>query len=84
MGCLKAFKEEDIKIPDDISLITFDDHPYLDYLATPLSCIAQPLSDICKIALKFLFAKLNNTDVSTDKVLLKPQIKVKESVRRIV
>lgn len=83
MGCMKAFKEENISIPEDISLITFDDHPYLDYLATPLSCIAQPINDISKIAVKFLFSRLENQEISTKQVLLKPKIKYKESIKRI-
>lgn len=84
MGCMKALKEMNVRIPEDISLITFDDHPYLDYLETPLSCIAQPVSDISKIAVKFLFSRLNNTEVKIDQVLLKPEMKIKKSVRRIV
>lgn len=84
LGCMKAFREENIRIPDDISLITFDDHPYLDYLATPLSCIAQPVSDISKIAVKFLFSKLEDHEIATRQVLLKPKIKYKESIRRIM
>ncbi|MEN6363248.1 MAG: LacI family DNA-binding transcriptional regulator [Bacteroidales bacterium] len=83
MGCMKALKEENIRIPEDISLLTFDDHPYLDYLATPLSCIAQPVSDISKIATKFLFARLNNDEISTKQVLLKPKLNIKDSVKRI-
>lgn len=83
MGCMRALKEENKKIPQDISIITFDDHPYLDYLATPLTCVAQPVSDISKIATKFLFSKLNNKEIKTNQVLLKPEIKVKESLRRL-
>ncbi len=83
MGCMKALKEESIQIPDDISLITFDEHPYLDYLSTPLSCIAQPVSDISKIAIKFLFAKINNSDLKPSQVLLKPKIEIKKSVKNI-
>jgi LacI family transcriptional regulator len=84
MGCMKALKEMNVRVPEDISLITFDDHPYLDYLETPLSCIAQPVSDISKIAVKFLFSRLNNSDVKINQVLLKPEIKIKKSVRSIV
>ena len=80
MGCMKAFKEENISVPNDISLITFDDHPYLDYLSTPLSCIAQPVADISKIAVKFLFAKIENNDIPTKQILIKPKIKLKESI----
>lgn len=91
VGCLKALKEENVRIPDDMSLITFDDHPYLDYLATPLSCIAQPVQDISKIAAKLLFSKIDSnekvsdTDLKydTNKILLKPELKMKASVIRI-
>jgi LacI family transcriptional regulator len=88
MGCVKALKEKNVRIPEDISLITFDEHPYLNYLETPISCIAQPVSDICKLAIKFLFLKLNNNENNNEniinQVLLKPEIKLKKSVRRII
>ena len=84
MGCMNALKEENLNIPEDISLITFDNHPYLEYLATPLSCVAQPVDNICKIAIKFLFSQLNKTEMVTQDVLLKPEIKFRESVKRIV
>jgi LacI family transcriptional regulator len=84
LGCMKALREMNIRIPDDISLITFDDHPYLDYLETPLSCIAQPVNDISKIAVKFLFSQINKEGNRNKQVLLKPQMKLKMSVKRII
>jgi len=84
LGCMKALKEMNIRIPEDISLISFDDHPYLEYLETPLSCIAQPVSDISKIAIKFLFSQINKEGNKNKQVLLKPQMKLKKSVKRIV
>jgi len=83
MGCIKALKEKNIRIPEDISVITFDEHPYLDYLETPLTCIAQPVSDISKIAVKFLVSRINSSDNRINQVLLKPELKLKKSVRRI-
>ncbi len=83
MGCFKALKEEKVSVPDDISIITFDDHPYLDYLATPLTCITQPTSDICKIAIKYLFSMLNKQAIETKQVLLKPELKHRSSVKKI-
>lgn len=84
MGCIKALKEENIRIPQDVSIITFDEHPYLDYLSTPLSCVAQPVNDIIQIAVKFLFTKLENKDMNVIKVLLKPKIIIKDSVKTIL
>lgn len=84
MGCMKALKEEAVNIPQDISLITFDEHPYLDYLLTPLSCVAQPINDISKIATKFLFSMLDNKEIIVSQILLKPEIKIRKSVRRLI
>jgi LacI family transcriptional regulator len=84
LGCMKALKEINVRIPEDISLITFDDHVYLDFLATPLTCIAQPVSDISKIAIKFLFSRINNKEIKVNKLLLKPELKFRKSVRRII
>ncbi|MCK3684373.1 substrate-binding domain-containing protein [Maribellus sp. YY47] len=84
MGCMKALKEEQINVPNDISLITFDDHPYLDYLSTPLSSIAQPVSDISKIAVKFLLSKIQNKEITTSQVLLKPVLISRSSISSIV
>tara|TARA_R110002020_G_scaffold107082_3_gene248900 strand:+ start:1004 stop:2020 length:1017 start_codon:yes stop_codon:yes gene_type:complete len=81
MGCMKAIKEENLLIPQDISLITFDDHPYLEYLATPISCVAQPIAEISRIATKRLFSKIDNLDATLDNILLKPTLKIRESVR---
>ncbi|NEW85080.1 MAG: LacI family transcriptional regulator [Mariniphaga sp.] len=84
MGCMKALKEEKVRVPEDISLITFDDHPYLDFLATPLSCVAQPVSDISKIAIKYIFSKIKNKEIKPTQLLLKPTLMIKESIRSIL
>lgn len=83
LGCLKALKEANITIPDEMSLLTFDDHPYLEYLSTPLSCITQPESDIANLAIRFLFALLAKDDLKTGQVLLNPELKIRSSVSRI-
>jgi LacI family transcriptional regulator len=83
MGCMKALKEENLRIPDDISIITFDDHPYLDYLETPLTCITQPTREICRLAIKHLFFMLSNKEIKTRQILLRPELKYRKSVRSI-
>ena len=85
LGCMKALKEMNFRIPEDVSLIAFDDHPYLDYLATPLSCVAQPVHDISKIAIKFLFSQINQEGDKDNirQILLKPEMKLKNSIKKI-
>ncbi len=83
MGCLKALKEENVRIPEAISLITFDDNPYMNYIDPPLTCISQPVEDICKIAVKILFSHILDDDKTPKHVLLKCTLKVKESVKNV-
>jgi LacI family transcriptional regulator len=83
LGCIKALREEDIRIPDDVSIITFDDHPFLDYLATPLTCISQPTREICRTAIKHLFFALQNKEIRERHVLLKPELKYRKSVKNL-
>lgn len=56
--CLRAFKVEGLKGSEDISLITFDDSPFLELLSTPISCVAQPLKEISRAAIKFFIEKI--------------------------
>jgi LacI family transcriptional regulator len=83
LGCMKALKENNFRIPEDMSLIAFDDHPYLDYLSTPLTCVAQPVDDICKIAVRLLFSRINNEEIKASKVFIKPSIKFRDSVKKL-
>jgi LacI family transcriptional regulator len=80
MGCMKALKEKALQIPRDISLITFDDHPYLDYLSTPLSCVEQPVKDISIMAVKFLLSLIQEKSIVQSQVLLKPNIILRDSI----
>lgn len=81
MGCIKALKEENIDIPNSMSLITFDDNQYLNYIDPPLTCIAQPVDDICKIAVKILFSNILDQETTPKQVLLKTKLEIRNSVK---
>jgi LacI family transcriptional regulator len=80
IGSIRALNEEGLKIPEDISIITFDDSPFLELLSTPISCVAQPLKEISLTAIKFLLAKLKNEEIPNPQILLKPKLLIRDSV----
>jgi LacI family transcriptional regulator len=55
LGALKILAERSIKVPWDISLISFDDHPYAALLNPPLTVIDQPVVAIGRRAAELLF-----------------------------
>src|SRR5690606_30657262 len=51
LGALRALKERNLKVPQDVSLIMFDDAPFAEFLASPLSVIRQDVEAIgCRAA----------------------------------
>ncbi len=80
IGCLKALREEAVKVPEDISLITFDDSPYLELLSVPITSVAQPLLEISEVAIRILVGMLNNEPRASSQFLLKPKIIYRDSV----
>jgi LacI family transcriptional regulator len=83
LGCIKALKENNVRVPEDISVITFDDHPYMDFLSTPLTCVAQPIDAICKIAIRLLFDQISNQTKDSNQIFLPPTIKYRDSVKQL-
>ncbi len=58
LGALRAFAERGLTVPNDISLVTFDDAPFAEYLASPLSVIRQDVGAIGRIAAELLVEQI--------------------------
>ena len=63
-GAMKAIKENGLKIPDDISIIGFDDADICDYTTPGLTTIHAPAYDMGQYGVNFLFAD-SNLSIST-------------------
>jgi DNA-binding LacI/PurR family transcriptional regulator len=55
---LRAFRERDVRIPDDISVIVFDEHPIAGYLAPALTTIKMPLREMGALATRMLIGSI--------------------------
>jgi len=54
MGALKACWERKLRVPEDISVMGFDDIPYASYTHPALTTVRQPLSELGYRAVKYL------------------------------
>lgn len=84
LGALKALYEENLNVPDDMSIISFDDQPYSDYLATPMTTVAQQSQEIGSIAFKLLMDRMESDKANElSKILLPTKLIVRKSVKNI-
>ena len=79
MGVLKHLKECKIQVPDGISVAGYDDLIYTSLLETPLTTVKQPMEQMCKKAVEILIHKIENPDGINEKVLLRPELIIRNS-----
>lgn len=84
LGALRALAEENLKVPDDISMISFDDQPYSKFLATPMTTVAQSGSQIGQLATKILIDIIESNKQFEPKGILLPTNLIKRDSVKII
>jgi len=79
VACLSVAKTLGKKLPEDLSLITFDDVELFEYTAPSVSSIAQPLENIGQSAVQMLLQQLKNDNFTLQKEILTTQLNLRES-----
>jgi LacI family transcriptional regulator len=59
LGALRAIRAADLRLPDDISLLSFDDAPWMSVLRPYLSSIRQPVEAIGRAIWQLMLKLLN-------------------------
>lgn len=81
-GAIKSLKEQGILVPDDISVMGFDDIFFSQILEIPLSTISQPSYDIGKKAAELLINEITENALPKH-IVFEPVIKIRQSTRKL-
>lgn len=83
-GAIKALQEKGYTLPDDISIIGFDDMPYCEIVNPALSTIRVHKGGMGQLAVRRLIERINGeTNVSTH-TLVNTQLVIRDSVKTIL
>lgn len=82
-GAMKAIREHDLNIPEDISLIGFDDLEMTRYTAPALTTLQAPAYEMGQYGVNSLFAASNLAIKTTIKVKLPCHLVVRDSCMAI-
>lgn len=83
LGALKAVRELKLRIPDDISLVSFDNYDYLDYLDPAVTRVGQPSDEIGAQAMEILLRRIAGGTDDAEQRHLPPSLIVCRSVRAL-
>ena len=81
LGCLDALAEADLKCPDDISLIGYNDMIMLDRISPPLTTVRIQHYEIGEFAAKTLIEIMDEPSLPTRKIVLRPELIVRGSTK---
>jgi LacI family transcriptional regulator len=84
LGTFRALNEAGLSVPDDISIVTFDEQPYSAFLACPMTTVEQPREEIGRLAFNFLLKTIGDGMPGEPvKLMLHPRLIYRESVKKI-
>ncbi|MCA9839025.1 MAG: LacI family DNA-binding transcriptional regulator [Trueperaceae bacterium] len=82
LGAIHALHEHGLSVPEDISIVGFDDIPEAAFFYPPLTTVQQNFTDLGKQSVSFLLDLLANNQPE-DQTPINPKLIVRESTKRI-
>jgi LacI family transcriptional regulator len=64
LGALQALLAAGVRVPEDLSIIGFDDHPFAGLLAAPLTVVDRPMEEQGRVAMHLLLNRITGQDDS--------------------
>jgi DNA-binding LacI/PurR family transcriptional regulator len=83
MGAIRAFQEQGLRVPEDISVMGFDDIPGAAFSSPSLTTIRQPLVEMGRVAAKSLLERIAGEKELQSEIAIEPVLVVRESTSKV-
>lgn len=82
IGAVQGARELMVKVPDELSIVGFDDTVLSTICEPPLTTIAQPIDEMGKKVVELLIEEIEKKKESKQRVVLSPKLIVRNSTAR--
>lgn len=82
VGAYQAIYQKGMKVPDDISIIGYDDIALSSYMIPPLTTVHQLKDELGQQAVNQLIYRMDNPDAEPSILVLTPKLVERQSVRK--
>ena len=80
VGAYQAIQQQGLRIPQDLSIMGYDDIELARYLSPPISTICQPKAELGKLAVEALLQRIKNPNENYRTLVLEPTCVLRESI----
>jgi LacI family transcriptional regulator len=80
-GAMVSIREQGLSIPEDISIIGFDDIPQAGYIHPALTTVRQPLEQVGRLAVNLLFEILDHPEGPARPVMPDTELTIRDACR---
>ena len=84
VGAMKAMKEMGIKIPDDISIVGYDDIRMASYISPALTTVKISISKMASLAVRDLINFIENGITFTECHTISTELVIRESTKKLI
>jgi DNA-binding LacI/PurR family transcriptional regulator len=79
LGAIRAVRRAGLKVPDDVSVVGFDDSALMNCTDPPLTTVRQPIDAMGRMVIELLIAQISGANVPHDEFLFEPELVVRGS-----
>jgi DNA-binding LacI/PurR family transcriptional regulator len=79
LGAIRAAKRAGLGVPDDVSIVGFDDSFLMNCTEPPLTTVRQPIEPMSRMVIELLLGQMNGSPVAHDELLFEPELVVRAS-----
>jgi len=84
IGAIRALQDFGLRVPEDVSVIGFDDISAASFNNPRLTTIRQPLSNIGRIAAQCVLNRIHKSEQFRKQITVEPELMVRESTRAVL
>ncbi len=81
LGAIRAVRRAGLRVPEDISVIGYDDSAFMSSVEPPLTTVRQPIEAMGRAAVAALLAQIRGEETPVDELLFEPELVVRRSTR---
>src|SRR5258708_15887225 len=82
IGAIHALREAGLRVPEDVSVLGFDDIREAAFQSPPLTTVVQPMQIMGEIAAQTLIDRIDNGLKSIPEIKIKPGLVIDQSTPR--